>query len=342
MSAALATAVVAGPAAPLAAAQVLGHQRERRGGRRVARQPRDRDPRGRPSAPGRQPGRARGGGPARASDPDRRHLRRPDRRRRAQLPAGRGPRGGRDRRPRHLGLALQEPHRERRVDRRLEHPGSGAGEERVEQVVERAGCAGPGAEQRRVRQRHRRGDRDEHGDHAVGGTTGTTTPTSTPAPTGGGSCGSSTISSPVHGTVTSPFGPRGGRNHDGMDIAAPDRTPVRAAACGTVSLAGAAERLRKHRLHYAHEPVLDLLRAPLALRVSSGTQVQQGQVIGYVGCTGSCTGPHLHFETRVGGTARDPQQYLGGATIPGASTSPASATTASRAGRPPARATRPP
>ena len=50
----------------------------------------------------------------------------------------------------------------------------------------------------------------------------------------------------------------------------------------------------------------------------SGAHVQQGQVIGYVGCTGNCTGPHLHFETRVGGVARDPSQYLSGASMPGA------------------------
>ena len=52
--------------------------------------------------------------------------------------------------------------------------------------------------------------------------------------------------------------------------------------------------------------------------VSNGAQVQQGQVIGYVGCTGSCTGPHLHFETRVNGQAQNPSTYLsGGSTIPG-------------------------
>ena len=45
---------------------------------------------------------------------------------------------------------------------------------------------------------------------------------------------------------------------------------------------------------------------------------RQGQVIGYVGCTGSCTGPHLHFETRVDGQAQNPRTYLGGATSRGA------------------------
>src|SRR5690606_33209790 len=49
----------------------------------------------------------------------------------------------------------------------------------------------------------------------------------------------------------------------------------------------------------------------------------KGQVIGYVGCTGSCTGPHLHFETRVDGAARDPRPYLAGGAVPGAPTAKA-------------------
>ena len=54
----------------------------------------------------------------------------------------------------------------------------------------------------------------------------------------GTSCGSSTVASPVNGTVTSGFGPRWGRNHDGVDMAAPAGTAIRAAACGTVTIAG--------------------------------------------------------------------------------------------------------
>src|SRR5215203_624342 len=155
--------------------------------------------------------------------------------------------------------------------------------------------------------------------------TDTTTPTSTPAPTGG-SCGTSTISSPVRGTVTSDFGPRGGRNHDGIDIAASMGTPIRAAACGTVSLAGQQSGYG-NIICITHTSQFSTCYAHLSrFGVSSGTRVQQGQIIGYVGCTGSCTGPHLHFETRVGGTARDPKPFLGGMSIPGASASTSEAT----------------
>ena len=163
---------------------------------------------------------------------------------------------------------------------------------------------------------------------AVGGQVGGDVGTSTPAPQGnstlpatqapaGGSCGSSTISTPVEGTVTSNFGPRGGRNHDGIDIAAPTGTPVRAAACGTVSLAGQQSGYG-NIVCITHSSQFSTCYAHLSrFGVTNGAQVQQGQVIGYVGCTGSCTGPHLHFETRVNGEAQDPRTYLSGGAIPG-------------------------
>jgi murein DD-endopeptidase MepM/ murein hydrolase activator NlpD len=143
----------------------------------------------------------------------------------------------------------------------------------------------------------------------------TTVPTSdVPA---GGSCGSATISNPVRGTVSSDFGPRGGRNHDGIDIAAPTGTPVRAAACGTVSLAGQQSGYG-NIVCVTHTSQFSTCYAHLSrFGVSNGAQVQQGQVIGYVGCTGNCTGPHLHFETRVNGQAQNPRTYLAGGSIPG-------------------------
>jgi murein DD-endopeptidase MepM/ murein hydrolase activator NlpD len=150
-----------------------------------------------------------------------------------------------------------------------------------------------------------------------------TTPTSQPNTTlattpVSGSCSSATISAPVKGTVTSPYGPRGGRNHDGMDIAAPTGTPVRAAACGTVSLAGQQSGYG-NIVCITHTSQFSTCYAHLSrFGTTNGAQVQQGQVIGYVGCTGSCTGPHVHFETRVNGQAQNPSTYLsGGSSIPG-------------------------
>src|SRR5215208_1132508 len=171
---------------------------------------------------------------------------------------------------------------------------------------------------------------------AVGGQVGAAKPT---APTthvdttlpateepAAGSCGSSRTSTPVRGRVTSEFGPRGGRNHDGIDIAAPTGSAVRAAACGTVSLAGQQSGYG-NIVCITHTSQFSTCYAHLSrFGTSTGAHVQQGQVIGYVGCSGNCTGPHLHFETRVGGVARDPSQYLGGAAMPGASATSSKAT----------------
>jgi murein DD-endopeptidase MepM/ murein hydrolase activator NlpD len=115
---------------------------------------------------------------------------------------------------------------------------------------------------------------------------------------------------PVGGPVVSPFGMRWGRMHEGIDISAGTGTPVAAAAAGTVISAGWMGG-------YGNLVVIDhgggLATAYAHLSgfgVGSGQSVAQGQVVGYVGCTGHCYGPHLHFEVRVNGAAVDPLGYL--------------------------------
>jgi murein DD-endopeptidase MepM/ murein hydrolase activator NlpD len=116
---------------------------------------------------------------------------------------------------------------------------------------------------------------------------------------------------PVQGPVTSPFGWRWGRMHEGIDIGVGYGTPIHAAAGGTVIYCGWEEG-------YGNFVVIDhggnLATAyghQSSIAVTCGQQVSQGQVIGYVGCTGHCFGPHLHFEVRVNGNPVDPLGYLG-------------------------------
>jgi murein DD-endopeptidase MepM/ murein hydrolase activator NlpD len=115
---------------------------------------------------------------------------------------------------------------------------------------------------------------------------------------------------PVNGPITSPFGWRWGRMHQGIDIGADTGTPIHAAAAGTVIYCGWEEG-------YGNFVVIDhggnLATAyghQSAIAVTCGETVTQGQVIGYVGCTGHCTGPHLHFEVRINGDPVDPMGYL--------------------------------
>jgi murein DD-endopeptidase MepM/ murein hydrolase activator NlpD len=176
------------------------------------------------------------------------------------------------------------------------------------------------------------------GDPAHGGPPAPRTiPVSTPAPAAG-ACGSLRLGSPVRGTVTSGFGPRWGRNHDGIDIAAPTGTPIRAAECGVVSFSGVQSGYG-NMVCVKHSSRFETCYAHMSRRAAAGGQrVAKGEVIGYVGCTGSCTGPHLHFETRVDGGARDPRPYLAGGSVPGAPTVATAASsprgaTATNAGR---------
>ncbi len=118
---------------------------------------------------------------------------------------------------------------------------------------------------------------------------------------------------PVNGPVVSGFGMRWGRMHEGVDIAVPAGTPIRAAASGTVILMQSDAESGGYGNYtcvdhggglstcYAHQS---------SFATSPGAQVGQGDVIGYVGCTGHCFGDHLHFEVRVNGAAVDPMGYL--------------------------------
>ena len=121
---------------------------------------------------------------------------------------------------------------------------------------------------------------------------------------------------PVNGPITSPFcESRAWEScHPGIDIGVPAGTPIRAAAAGKVVLMqgdGVLRRLRQLHLHPAHGVALHVLRAPVALRRRRWARsVAQGQVIGYVGCTGRCFGDHLHFETRINGSVVNPMNYL--------------------------------
>jgi len=115
---------------------------------------------------------------------------------------------------------------------------------------------------------------------------------------------------PVNGTVSSPFGPRWGRLHAGIDISAPAGRVIRAAQAGRVSLRGVVsgygnytcvQHTKDFQTCYAHQS---------RFLVEKGDDVVQGEAIGLVGCTGRCFGDHLHFEVYVNNRPTDPMPYL--------------------------------
>ena len=130
------------------------------------------------------------------------------------------------------------------------------------------------------------------------------------SPTGGGSPSASGLIWPVLGPVTSPFGVRWGRMHEGIDIAAPTGTAIRAAAGGTVIHAGWLGGYGNLVIIDHGNGIATAYGHQSSVAVGSGQAVAQGQTIGYVGSTGHSTGPHLHFEVRVNGAPVDPLGYL--------------------------------
>jgi murein DD-endopeptidase MepM/ murein hydrolase activator NlpD len=115
---------------------------------------------------------------------------------------------------------------------------------------------------------------------------------------------------PVNAPVTSPFGWRWGRLHEGIDLGAASGTPILAAAAGTVIYAGWMDGYGNFVIIDHGGGIATAYGHQSSIAVTDGQSVTQGQVIGYVGSTGHSTGPHLHFEVRVNGSAVDPLGYL--------------------------------
>jgi len=116
---------------------------------------------------------------------------------------------------------------------------------------------------------------------------------------------------PVVGRMSSKFGDRHGRNHDGIDISAKSGTPVRAAEAGRVIHSGRGlgdygkvvivKHAGRYSTVYAHNR---------KNRVQKGDFVEKGQVIAEVGKTGNASGPHVHFEVRRDRRPENPLRYL--------------------------------
>jgi peptidoglycan DL-endopeptidase CwlO len=138
-----------------------------------------------------------------------------------------------------------------------------------------------------------------------------------PLPPGAIKAGSGSMIWPVDGPIASGFGARTIEGHyeyhPGIDIAVMEGTPIRAALAGTVAFTESEAESGGYGNYtcidhggglstcYAHQS---------AFAVNPGQPVEQGEVIGYSGCTGYCLGPHVHFEVRINGEVTDPLSYL--------------------------------
>lgn len=111
-------------------------------------------------------------------------------------------------------------------------------------------------------------------------------------------------------TVTSEYGRRWGRMHQGIDIDGNTGDPIFASKAGTVIFAGSSSGYGLLTLISHGDGVVTAYAHQSALGVRDGQRVAQGQRIGSVGNTGNSTGSHLHFETRVNGSATNPRLFL--------------------------------
>lgn len=119
-----------------------------------------------------------------------------------------------------------------------------------------------------------------------------------------------TFKNPAEGVLTSPFGPRWGRMHKGIDIAAPSGTPMYASDGGVVIYSGwmsgygylvQIDHKNGYITYYAHCS---------QLHVNVGDEVAKGELIADMGSTGNSTGSHLHFEVRLDNVPQNPENYV--------------------------------
>ncbi len=121
---------------------------------------------------------------------------------------------------------------------------------------------------------------------------------------------------PVRGWVTSPFGNRTSpfsgilKFHEGIDIAAQTGTPVMAPADGVVIMAGFNTGYGNMTEISHGYGIKTIFAHNSRLNVKAGQRVKRGDVIAYLGDTGSSTGPHLHYEVRLNGLPVNPMRYM--------------------------------
>jgi murein DD-endopeptidase MepM/ murein hydrolase activator NlpD len=115
---------------------------------------------------------------------------------------------------------------------------------------------------------------------------------------------------PVNGTINSSFGPRGASSHDGIDIGAPEGTPIRSIERGEVIYSDQLRGYGNIVIVRHADGFVSVYAHNEANLVREGQIVARGDIVGRVGSTGRVSGPHLHFEIRKNNSAQDPLRYL--------------------------------
>ncbi|MCL2626064.1 MAG: LysM peptidoglycan-binding domain-containing M23 family metallopeptidase [Cystobacterineae bacterium] len=126
----------------------------------------------------------------------------------------------------------------------------------------------------------------------------------------GGAVSGFSLEWPLQGMLYAKFGKKGKEIHDGIDLAAPLGTPVKAAAGGKVLYAGEQKGYGNIVIIEHTAGLITLYAHNHELRIQAGDKVAAGAVIATVGQSGRTSGPHLHFELRKNGIAVDPLPYL--------------------------------